>query len=491
MPPAALRTFALFAPELRQFLANRDLRGLRQMLNLLSPLDLAEGWSELRAEDRLVVFKLLSRRRGVVLFESLSLEDQAALLAALERDRDALAAAKAAGPAEPQQATLPFAGADAVASSAPDGGAPPPEPEPVSHLIRSLSPRTLAQLNRYLSKEGAAHPSMPMPVVTWPEGTVGTVMHAPAVTLEPTLTARQALEKFQVALRPGAAMPVSTLFVTARDGKLQRSVELRDLLAAPPDVTLAELATSVEPIKLSPLADQEEAARLFERYELSAAPVVDDDGRLIGILTTDDIIRVIQSEASEDIAKLAGTSADELQSRSVLNIVRLRMPWLIVTVAGGMLLSGVIRGFEDTLRQLIALASFTPLIAGMGGNVGTQSSTIVVRGMATGEIPPERERSTIWRECRTGMVLGLVYGLVASGAAWALYHSVMPARFPLVVGFAMWISMTVAGTMGAAVPFALKRFGTDPANATGPFITTCTDLLTNVLYLSVATVILL
>src|SRR5690348_11934518 len=151
MGPASPRTFALFAPELREFLGRRDLRGLRHMLNLLSPLDLAEGWRELRAEDRLVVFKLLSRRRAVVLFESLDVEDQARLLNALEHDRAAQrlppagADAAAAAPADATQTAFPFAPGPLAPSSAPDGGAPiPPEPEPVSHLIRSLSPRTLA-----------------------------------------------------------------------------------------------------------------------------------------------------------------------------------------------------------------------------------------------------------------------------------------------------------------------------------------------------------
>jgi magnesium transporter len=316
-------------------------------------------------------------------------------------------------------------------------------------------------------------------------------MHPPSVPLESSLTARQALEKFQAVLRPGSAMPVSMLFVVGRDGRLLSAVELRDLLAAPPDMRLSELASSIELIKLAPTADQEEAARLFDRFGLAAAPVVDDSDRLVGIVTMDDILQVVQKEASEDIAKLAGTSAEELRSRSVLEVVGLRMPWLLVTVAGGAMVSLIIRHFEATLQQILALASFTPLIAGMGGNVGTQSSMIVVRGLATGELSDARLLPTMGRECLAGMVLGLVYGAAAALAAALLYGGAVPPRFPYVVGSAMWVSMTVAATMGAAVPFALKRAGTDPANATGPFITTSTDILTTLLYLGVATAILL
>jgi magnesium transporter len=459
------RTFALFAPELKALLAKRALKELRQALALLSPMDLAEGWPMLSPEEQRLIFKLLSRRRAIVLFEALEIEDQARLLEALERERAA-------------EAALP-------PSSAPDGGGPIPNGETaVGQLIRGLSPRTLAKLNRYLDRES---PAAALPRPAYPEGTVGRLMHPPMVPLEAGLTARQALQRFHAALRPGSSMPVSMLFVTSRDGRLLRTVELRDLLAAPPDMTLADLSTSAEPIKLSPDTDQEDAARLFERYELPAAPVVDDAGRLIGILTLDDIVHVLKTEASEDIAKLGGTSPEELRSRSVLEIARLRMPWLVITVAGGLSVSLVIRLFEETLRELVALATFTPLIAGMGGNVGTQSSTIVVRGLATGEIPEGTMLSTAWRETRTGLMLGALYGILAAGVAAALYGSALPPRFPLVVGIAMCVSMTTAATLGAAVPFCLKRAGTDPANATGPFITTTTDLLTNALYLGLAT----
>ncbi len=484
------RTFALFAPELKTLLGRGALKELRQMLVLISPLDLAEGWEILSPADRLVVFKLLSRRRAVVLFESLEVSRQAELLDALERDQPA--APETAGgppPADGAQSAFPFAPPE-VPSSAPDGGGPAPEgPVPVTTLLRSLTPRTLRKLNRYLQLEGAAQPVVAT-VQDWPDGTVGRLMHPPSVPLDPALSARQALEKFQISLRPGAAMPVSMLFVTGKEGRLLGTVELRDVLAAPPDVTIGELCSSVELIKLAPATDQEEAARLFERYDLSAAPVVDDGDRLVGILTVDDILHVIQKEASEDIAKLAGTSAEEFGSRTVLDVVKLRMPWLLITVVGGLAVSFVIRHFEGTLSKLIALATFTPLIAGMGGNVGTQSSTIVVRGLATGAVRDDGMAAVIWREARTGMTLGVVYGLLSAGAALGLYWATLPHSFALVVGLAMWVSMTTAATLGAAIPFGLQRLGADPANATGPFISTLTDLLTTTLYLGVATVLL-
>lgn len=495
------RTFALFAPELKALLARGAHKELRQTLALLSPLDLAEGWEILSPADRLVVFKLLSRRRAVVLFESLDVVCQAELLDALERDRAGApepAAANGAAPAPADQ----VAGGDATQTAfpfvPPDPGAPPAEgaapapegPVPVGTLLRSLAPRTLRKLNRYLQLEGAAQPVV-APSQGWPDGTVGRLMHPPSVPLDPALSARQALEKFQISLRPGAAMPVSMLFVTGREGRLHGTVELRDLLAAPPDAKIGELCSSVELIKLAPATDQEEAAKLFERYDLSAAPVVDDADRLVGILTVDDILHVIQKEASEDIAKLAGTSAEEFGSRTVFDVVKLRMPWLLITVIGGLTVSFVIRHYETTLTKLIALATFTPLIAGMGGNVGTQSSTIVVRGLATGAVRDDGMLAVIWREARTGMTLGVIYGVLAAGAALGLYWASLPHSFALVVGLAMFVSMTTAATLGAAIPFILQRLGADPANATGPFISTLTDLLTTTLYLGVATALLI
>ncbi len=462
------QTFSLFLPALKELLARRAIKDLRQMLHLLSPLDLAQGWESIAPESRTLVFKLLSRRKAVLVFETLEVAQQAQLLEMLEQDQN--------GPRETQ---IPARNGESVAAAG---------KEQVQLLIRSLSTRTLKKLSRFLSKEATWAQVTPQ---KYPAGTVGSIMRPAPAPLEASLTARQALEQLQASLRPGRSIPTSTLFVSGKDGRLQSTVEMNELLAGPPDIRLSELASSIELIKLQPVSDQEEAVRLFDRYVLTSAPVVDDAGKLIGVVTSEDIVQITQNEASEDIAKLAGTSPEELGNRSVLSIVLLRMPWLLATVVGGTAVSLVIHHFHETLRQLLALASFIPLIAAMGGNVGTQSSTIVVRGLATGEIQGNSLWRTVWQEARTGMLLGVVYAALAGTLAFILYSRSLSGNFPLVVAGATWTSMSLAATMGGLIPFVLRRMKTDPANAAGPFITTSTDLITTLLYLSIATLILL
>ena len=179
------------------------------------------------------------------------------------------------------------------------------------------------------------------------------------------------------------------------------------------------------------------------------------------------------------------------RTRSVLKSAGLRLPWLIITCLGGVVVSHVIKNFEHTLSHIIALASFSPLIAGMGGNVGSQTATIMVRGLATGEIGREDERHAVIHEVLIGLLLGISYGIVVGLLAGLVYHDRYGWYFGLVVGLAMTFSMTVASCMASIEPFVLRRFGVDPATATGPMITTTTDLLSNAFYFTLASWLLL
>jgi magnesium transporter len=249
--------------------------------------------------------------------------------------------------------------------------------------------------------------------------------------------------------------------------------------------------TSVEGIKVKPETDQEEVSKVFSKYNLTAAPVVDNEGRLIGILTVKDIISVVRQEATEDITKMVGTRAVDLREHSALKIVRFRMPWLVVTVFGGLLISLIIKFFEPTLAKVIALASFSPLIAGMGGNVGSQSATIMVRSLALGQVNGNQRLRAVFREMRVGILLGIIYGALLGGVAYAIYGAQYHFHFSLVVAAGMCTSMTVAATMGAIGPLFLERIGVDPATATGPLITTTTDIISNFTYFALATVLLM
>jgi magnesium transporter len=232
--------------------------------------------------------------------------------------------------------------------------------------------------------------------------------------------------------------------------------------------------------------DQEEAAKLFSIYRLLAAPVVDGENHFLGILTVNDILGVLDREATEDIAKMAGTGADELETGSLLKVARLRMPWLLASWVGGLAASFIIDRFSGALSQRIALAAFIPVIAGMGGNVGTQSSTIVVRGLATGHIQVGQIARMAWREFRVGLFLGLMYGILLGLWALGKYGRLETLSFPFVVGIGIMTSMTVAAVMGALTPMVVKRCNIDPAVCSAPFVSTSTDILSLLTYFSLA-----
>ena len=210
---------------------------------------------------------------------------------------------------------------------------------------------------------------------------------------------------------------------------------------------------------------------------------------LLGVVVYRDIFAIAREETEEDFAKMAGYARTE--ERSIFKTVALRLPWLIITCFGGMLVSGVVKGFENTLAQIIALASFSPLIAGMGGNVGSQTATIMVRGLATGELGRGDEVKAIRHEVAIGMIMGLFYGLVVGGLANFFYHARYGWWFGIVVGTSRTVSMTIASIMASIEPFVLRHFGVDPATATGPMITTTTDLLSNAFYFTLASWLLL
>jgi magnesium transporter len=487
MAMAQPRTFSLFAPELKALLARKAFKELRQVLQLLSATDLAEGWSGLAVADEIVLFKLLNRQKALVLFESLDVEHQAALLEALERDHADEAA----------QAALQLAPNIDPQSSAPDGGGPVPAGHAqVQQLIRGLSPRTLRKLNRYLKLEGAAQP-IAIPAGSWPAGSVGSLMHPAAVPLEPTLTARQALEKFQISLRPGMTIPVSMLFVTERDGRLLGTIELGDLLAAPLDMKLAELASSVEPIKLLPQTDQEDASRLFERYALSAAPVVDDQDRLIGIVTTDDVIRVIEEEATEDIQKLGGTEALDAPyfSLSFMELLKKRAGWLTILFVGETLTATAMSYYEGEIQRAVVLALFIPLIISSGGNSGSQATSLIIRSLALREMQLTDWWKVMRREMSFGLVLGAILGSIGMCRIilWQHWHPMYGEHYLLVAGTvaASLLGVVLWGTLsGSMLPFILRRVGFDPASASAPFVATMVDVTGLVIYFTVASIIL-
>ncbi|MBC8316385.1 MAG: magnesium transporter, partial [Desulfobulbaceae bacterium] len=234
---------------------------------------------------------------------------------------------------------------------------------------------------------------------------------------------------------------------------------------------------------------QEEVAHIVSQYNILAVPVVDPSYSLIGIVTVDDIIDVIREEATEDFLQMAGAGKDrEILLKSTVDNALTRAPWLFASWIGGVLAALVITLFEQELRQVIALAAFIPIVMGMGGNIGTQSSTIVVRGMATGRINMNELGKVVFKEMRVGLMLGTFYGLILGVVAYFTYGD--PIQLGLVVGLSVLFAMVLAATVGTFVPLVLKRMDIDAAVATGPFVTTSIDIFGVFAYFLIAKLLL-
>ena len=218
-----------------------------------------------------------------------------------------------------------------------------------------------------------------------------------------------------------------------------------------------------------------------------AVPVVDGSNRLVGIVTVDDVIDIIRKEATEDILKMAGAGEEFVETKSILKSTRIRLPWLFASCIGGIIAFFIIGKFEHSILKFAYLAAFIPVIMGMGGNIGTQSSTIVVRGLATGRLLARDIWSVVLKELTIGVILGLVYGLLIGSVAHFRYSMLALA---ISVALAVISSMSIAALVGSLVPMGFARVNIDPAVATGPFVTTAIDIISVLFYFVIATTLL-
>jgi magnesium transporter len=281
------------------------------------------------------------------------------------------------------------------------------------------------------------------------------------------------------------------LFVVDDPGHLTGVTSLRQLLLSAPERPLSEIMTR-SVIKAHIETDQEEVAELATRYNLLAVPIVDDDNKLVGIVTVDDIIDVMQEEANEDFFKMVGTSEDELlyQDRPV-RVAGIRLPWLLVNLVGLIGAALLLRRFEGSLGNAVYLTlyAFVPAIMGMGGNIGSQTSTIAVRGLATGRVSLDRGqlRTFVWQQFKVGLLLSLACAALVGVVAWL--WNVSPFH-GLVVGISMCLTIIFASLTGVLIPMLFERLGIDPAVAAGPLVTTSNDITGIVIYFGVAALLI-
>ncbi|WP_457577151.1 magnesium transporter [Desulfomarina sp.] len=314
----------------------------------------------------------------------------------------------------------------------------------------------------------------------------GGLMSPDFMYLDEELTAGDAINAIQN--RGEDKEMVFYLYITHGDCKLSGVISLRELLLHPAEQKLKEIMNP-NVISVSTDTERGEVAHVVSQYNILAVPVVDSNYTLVGIVTVDDIIDVIREEATEEFLQMAGAGKDrEILLKSTKESAFIRAPWLFASWIGGIVTMFVIGSFEHELAKVIALASFIPIVTGMGGNIAVQSSTIVVRGIATGRINMNEAYKVVFKEIRVGIILGLVYGMVLGVVAFLGFAE--PPLLGVVVGGAVLSSMVMSAFVGTSIPLIFKRFDIDAAIATGPFVTTSIDILSTLLYLWFAKVFL-
>jgi magnesium transporter len=313
--------------------------------------------------------------------------------------------------------------------------------------------------------------------------TAGGIMTTDFVALNEHVSVEEAIKEVRTA---GDKVMVSYVYVTDDNGRLRGVVSLRQLILAEPTQPLQEVMTR-DVWKVHVETDQEEVARLVGHYNILAIPVVDEQNILVGVVTVDDIIDVIHEEASEDLAYLSGSSKPlhTLIDASPVEISRARLPWLVTALFGGLLSGSIIKYFTGTLAELISLSVFIPVIMAMGGHHGIQTSTVFIRGLATGEI--RNIVGPLWKEFRVGCIMGAVCGICLGLVGFFWMGSWM---FGVVAGTSMFFALNTSAMMGILLPAFFNRIGVDPAITAGPFITAIQDVTGLILYLGLATLFL-
>ena len=324
-------------------------------------------------------------------------------------------------------------------------------------------------------------------LLSYPDDSAGSIMTKETFTLNQNTTVKESIKQLQ-------SFPendkIFYLYVLDNKEKLVGVVSLRTLVTSKNSKKLKEIM--IKDIQAATTdTDQEEVAKKVAQYNYLALPVVNRQNRFLGIVTIDDVVDIIREEASEDFLQMAGVGKDrEILLKSPLENAQSRAPWILASLIGGVCAAAIISYFNNLLEQIIILAAFIPVIIGIGGNVGTQSSTIVVRGLATGRVDVANTIPLILKEVVVGSLLGATYGLII-GFASEYISGNTTTNLGVVIGLSIFCSMTIATAVGASVPLILKKLNYDPAISTGPFVTTAIDIIGVALYFLIASTILI
>ncbi|MDX1771938.1 MAG: magnesium transporter, partial [Planococcaceae bacterium] len=431
--------------KLLAILFNRDFDTFREEFLSLHPYDQAQFFEKIDPEMRQIIFEYLSPKEMAEIFQSIELDDDEYEPFLKEMENTYAADMLSEMYADNAVDVLNELGKDQVAS-----------------YLTIMDNESAQEIKDLLHYE---------------EYTAGSIMTTEYVVIPENSTARSAM----TILRNAApeAETIYYIFVVNEENKLTGVVSLRDLIICDED-TLIRSIMNERVVSVSVSEDQEEVARMIKDYNFLAVPVVDFQNHLLGIITVDDILDVLEEEANDDYSKLAAVSEMDTFDKGPLTAAKKRLPWLIILLFLGMITANLMGIFEKTLDQVAILAVFIPLIAGMAGNSGTQALAVAVRGIATGDIEEQSKMKLLIREAGTGLITGLVCGVVVVAIVYFWQHQLL---LGLLVGAAIFGSIFVATLAGSFVPLLIHRMNIDPAVASGPFITTLNDIISILIYL--------
>ncbi len=446
--------------ELRQLVSNQlallleqgNLQGAKALLVPVQPVDIAEAIEGLPKSMQVIAFRLLVKEEAIAVYEQLDSTVQQSLIEQFK-----------------QQEVR-----DIVDEMSPDDRA---------RLFDELPAKVVRRLLEQLSPEERKTTAL---LLGYEEDTAGRIMTPEYISLKQSLTVAQTLERIRALAT--ASEIVYYLYVTDASRHLVGIVSLRDLVLSSPEVTLGEIMTQ-DIVSVNTNDDQEEVARVIQRYDLLAVPVVDKEQRLVGVVTVDDVIDILQEEATEDIYALGGVQSDgdNYFQTNLITVARKRVMWLLVLLLTNTVTGTIIKSQVGLLEQMAILTAFIPLLTGTGGNVGAQSSTVVIRGLNTDDIRDLGAGQVILRELMAGALLGLALGALATVWAYGLQGNWLVS---ISVGVSLVAIAMLASVAGSALPFVFRSFGLDPALMSAPFITTAVDVIGVLIYFSIAKLVL-
>jgi magnesium transporter len=450
----------LIQPEIGEIITAGDFISLKSILLEWSPPEIAEVIEDLTPEDRAIVFRLLPRDQATDTFEYLSIDAQEELLRSL--------------------------GQTEVAAIINDMA-----PDDRTNLLEELPGPITKQLISLLSPQERI---MALKLLGYPENSIGRLMTPDYIAVHEDWTVAQVLDFIRD--HANESENLQMVYVIDYRGRLVDDIKTSKFLISPTNEKVENLMDQTF-ISLSATDDQEKAIEVFRKYDREALPVTDDDGHLLGVVTVDDVLDVVEEEATEDIQKIGGTEAlDEPYMEIAMGrLVKKRAGWLVILFIGEMFTATAMGFFEDEISRAVVLSLFLPLIISSGGNTGSQASTLVIRAMALGEITLRDWWRIMRREFIAGILLGLILGTIGflRISAWSVFSNIYGPHWFLIAMtiFGALVGVVVWGTfIGSMLPLLLRRLGFDPAASSAPFVATLVDVTGLVIYFTVASVIL-